>query len=147
SVPTLLPPRPFMAHTHPWEPDDRSLSRRQFLSCFAAGSTLAPALLLVSCGRNPTPHPGVTEPPPSGADDLVLRASRFAAAPDGRPREVMGYNGQLPGPVIRVKEGDTLRVKVVNQLGTVPTSIHWHGMHQPGTWRMDGVADVSRPPI
>jgi len=28
-----------------------------------------------------------------------------------------------------------------------PTSIHWHGMHQPGTWRMDGVEDVSGPPV
>jgi FtsP/CotA-like multicopper oxidase with cupredoxin domain len=39
-----------------------------------------------------------------------------------------------------------LRVKVINELG-VPTSVHWHGMHQPGTWQTDGVEDVSRPPI
>jgi FtsP/CotA-like multicopper oxidase with cupredoxin domain len=77
---------------------------------------------------------------------VVLRAGRFRAAPDGRVREVWGYNGQLPGPVIRAREGDTLRVNVINELG-VPTSVHWHGMHQPGTWRMDGVEDVSRPPI
>jgi FtsP/CotA-like multicopper oxidase with cupredoxin domain len=77
----------------------------------------------------------------------VLRAGRFTAAPDGRSRQVWGYNGLLPGPVIRVKEGDTLRVKVINELGDVPTSVHWHGMHQPGTWRMDGVEGVSRPPI
>jgi FtsP/CotA-like multicopper oxidase with cupredoxin domain len=77
----------------------------------------------------------------------VLRAGRFTAAPDGRSRQVWGYNGQLPGPVIRVKEGDTLRVKVLNDLGDVPTSVHWHGMHQPGTWQMDGVEEVSRKPI
>jgi FtsP/CotA-like multicopper oxidase with cupredoxin domain len=77
----------------------------------------------------------------------VLRAARFTTAPDGRPREVLGYNGQLPGPVIRVKEGDTLRVRVINQLGAVPTSTHWHGMHQLNTFRMDGVPDVSGPPI
>jgi FtsP/CotA-like multicopper oxidase with cupredoxin domain len=84
------------------------------------------------------------------ADDFagtVLRAGRFTAAPDGRSRQVWGYNGQLPGPVLRVKEGDTLRVKVINDLGDVPTSVHWHGMHQLGTWQMDGVEEVSRPPI
>src|SRR5262249_36914710 len=34
----------------------------------------------------------------------------------------------------------------INEL-KVPTSIHWHGMHQPGSWRMDGVDGVSAPPI
>jgi FtsP/CotA-like multicopper oxidase with cupredoxin domain len=87
------------------------------------------------------------EPPaPQGAADThVLRATRFRGAPDGRKREIWGYNGQFPGPTIRVKEGDLLRVKLVNELG-VPTSIHWHGMHQPGTWKMDGVAGVTGPP-
>src|SRR5262245_57201333 len=117
-----------------------SLSRRQFLAGVAAGTTLAPALFLTGCQRRPA----------SGVDSsggLTLKASRFNAAPDGRSREVLGYNGQLPGPVLRVKEGDTLRVRVVNGLGDVPTSVHWHGMHQPGTFRMDGVPDVSGPPI
>jgi FtsP/CotA-like multicopper oxidase with cupredoxin domain len=76
----------------------------------------------------------------------VLRAQRFRAAPDGREREVWGYDGQLPGPVLRAREGETLRVKVVNDLGT-PTTVHWHGMHQPGTWQMDGVEGVTGPPI
>jgi FtsP/CotA-like multicopper oxidase with cupredoxin domain len=89
----------------------------------------------------------VSVSPSDEVSGTVLRAGRFTAAPDGRSREVWRYNGQLPGPVIRVKEGDTLRVKVVNDLGDVPTSVHWHGMHQPGTWQMDGVEAVSRPPI
>jgi FtsP/CotA-like multicopper oxidase with cupredoxin domain len=87
------------------------------------------------------------ETPAGNFAGTVLRAGRFTAAPDGRSRQVWGYNGQLPGPVIRVKEGETLRVKVINELGDVPTSVHWHGMHQPGTWQMDGVEEVSRPPI
>src|SRR5262249_24857052 len=49
-------------------------------------------------------------------------------------------------PVIRARRGETLRIRLSNELGT-PTSVHWHGMHQPGTWRMDGVAGVSGPPI
>ncbi len=47
------------------------------------------------------------------------------AAPDGVRREIFAYGGRLIGP----------------------TSVHWHGMHQPNTWRMDGVEGVSGPPI
>ena len=121
-----------------------SLSRRQFLSRgarAAAGLTLAPALLVpAGCG------PQAVETTAAGPATHVLRARRFRGAPDGREREIWGYDGQVPGPVIRARAGETLRVKVVNELG-VPTSVHWHGMHQPGTWQMDGVAGVSQAPI
>ena len=48
--------------------------------------------------------------------------------------------------MIRAKLGKTLKIKVTNDL-KIPTSIHWHGMHQPGTWQMDGVDLVSHDPI
>jgi FtsP/CotA-like multicopper oxidase with cupredoxin domain len=76
----------------------------------------------------------------------VLRASAFRASPDGRAREVWGYNGQLPGPTLRVKRGARVRVRVANDL-PAPTSIHWHGLRQFGTPTMDGVEGVSRAPI
>jgi FtsP/CotA-like multicopper oxidase with cupredoxin domain len=130
--------------THAWSNvDGISLTRRQFLGSgvrAVAGSALVPAIFHLSGG--PAPAAARADEPA----EHVLRAGRFTAAPDGRSREVWGYNGQLPGPVIRAREGDMLRVKVVNELA-VPTSVHWHGMHQPGTWRMDGVDEVSRPPI
>src|SRR5262249_48898577 len=122
-----------------------SPSRRQFLggaARAAAGTMIAPALLLSATG----PRKAAGSAPPGEADAHTLRASGSPGARDGRQREIWGYNGQLPGPTIRVKEGETLRVRVINEL-TVPTSIHWHGMHQPGTWRMDGVDAVSGPPI
>ncbi len=68
------------------------------------------------------------------------------AAPDGRRREVWGYNGKLPGPAIRAREGELLRIRIKNDL-EAPTSVHWHGIRQFGTWTMDGVDGVSRPPI
>ena len=73
-------------------------------------------------------------------------AAPFPGHPDGRSKELWGYNGQFPGPEIRVKEGDRIRVNVKNQL-PVPTSIHWHGMKQKHNWRMDGVTPVSHAPI
>ena len=108
-------------------------SRRELLARSAAGLALPPAAL--------GPAGRLAAAPPTH----VLRAGRFRAAPDGREREVWGYDGRLPGPVLRAREGDALRVKVVNDLGA-PTTVHWHGMHQPGTWRMDGVEGVTQEP-
>jgi FtsP/CotA-like multicopper oxidase with cupredoxin domain len=76
----------------------------------------------------------------------VFNVSAWEGAPDGRSREIWGYNKQFPGPEIRAKAGDQLRIQVNNQLPD-PTSIHWHGMKQLGTWKMDGVTGVSREPI
>ncbi len=52
------------------------------------------------------------------------------------------YNGSLPGPTLRVTEGQTLRVRFQNNLPE-STAIHWHG--QPIQLGMDGVPDISRP--
>lgn len=54
------------------------------------------------------------------------------------------YNGQLPGPELRVREGDTVRVLVKNSL-PVPTTIHWHGIDVANN--MDGVPGVTQDPI
>ncbi|QDD91756.1 copper resistance system multicopper oxidase [Pseudomonas oryzihabitans] len=58
----------------------------------------------------------------------------------GTPRTAMAINGGLPGPLLRCKEGDTVTLRVRNQL-TVPTSIHWHGIILPPN--MDGVPGLS----
>jgi FtsP/CotA-like multicopper oxidase with cupredoxin domain/plastocyanin len=54
------------------------------------------------------------------------------------------YNGQLPGPELRVQEGDTVRILVKNSL-PVPTTIHWHGIDVTNS--MDGVPGVTQDPI
>ena len=54
------------------------------------------------------------------------------------------YNGTMPGQMLRVTEGQTLRVRFHNGLPE-PTAIHWHG--QPIQLGMDGVPDISRPAI
>jgi FtsP/CotA-like multicopper oxidase with cupredoxin domain len=48
------------------------------------------------------------------------------------------YNGRIPGPTMRVREGDRVRIRHVN-VGDHPHSLHFHGIH-PGA--MDGVFDV-----
>ncbi len=54
------------------------------------------------------------------------------------------YNGQLPGPEIRVRRGDVLRLQLVNQLPD-PTGIHWHGLAIRND--MDGVPGTTMPLI
>merc|ERR1712093_269443 len=67
-------------------------------------------------------------------------------APDGVSREVYLINGQQPGPLIEVDEGDELEVFVKNAL-PVESTIHWHGLLQRGTPQMDGVPGVTQFPI
>lgn len=53
-------------------------------------------------------------------------------APDGVSRRMLLINGQFPGPVIEVNEGDRLVVQV-NNFMTLPSAIHWHGQYQNGS--------------
>ena len=63
---------------------------------------------------------------------------------DGRAIQVWAYNGQVPGPIVRVRVGDTVRATLKNQLPQ-PTTIHWHGVRLPNA--MDGVPHVTQPPV
>ncbi|ETW83287.1 multicopper oxidase [Heterobasidion irregulare TC 32-1] len=67
-------------------------------------------------------------------------------APDGFTRNYITINGQMPGPLIEVNEGDTIVVNVQNNLDDT-TSIHWHGINQNGTAYMDGVPGATQCPI
>src|SRR5699024_10848313 len=51
---------------------------------------------------------------------------------DGSPTNTYGYNGNLLGPTLQLKEGETVKVKVRNELNE-PTTFHWHGLEVPGT--------------
>ena len=119
-------------------------NRRIFLKVGAA-LTVAAACSFAQSGEQRKSSAEVVDPT-SAVHEFNFTAQAFSAQPDGRPKEVWGYNGQFPGPEVRVKEGDLIRVTVNNQL-PVPTSIHWHGMKQRNNWRMDGVTPVSHPPI
>ncbi len=80
----------------------------------------------------------------------VVRDVEIVAAPtelplvDGKNLHVWAYNGQVPGPVLRVRLGETLRVRFTNNLPQ-ETTIHWHGVRLPNA--MDGVPGVTQPPV
>ena len=77
----------------------------------------------------------------------VLSGTEFALAIEpvpviinGRAATATGVNGQLPAPILRWREGDTLTLAVTNRLSE-PSSIHWHGVRTPSP--MDGVPGLS----
>lgn len=76
-----------------------------------------------------------------GVDLYIRRESLNIGGRTGKPITI---NGSMPGPLIRLKEGQRARLKVTNALAE-DTSIHWHGVLVPEN--MDGVPGVSFPGI
>jgi len=74
---------------------------------------------------------------------LFARRARWELAP-GKVIEAWTYNGQVPGPEIRVREGERVRTILKNELPE-PTTIHWHGVDVPNP--MDGVPGVTQEPV
>jgi FtsP/CotA-like multicopper oxidase with cupredoxin domain len=72
-----------------------------------------------------------------------LEASEFNwnIAP-GKTIEAWGFNEQVPGPVIKASVGDTLSIRITNNLKE-PTMIHWHGLRIPAS--MDGTGATQKP--
>ncbi|MBE2199492.1 MAG: copper oxidase [Anaerolinea sp.] len=79
--------------------------------------------------------------------ELVASPVRWTILDDGGEEVVVtawAYNGTVPGPMIRVTEGDAVRIILQNDLPE-PTSIHWHGIPLPNA--MDGVPPFTQAAI
>ena len=74
--------------------------------------------------------------------DLTIARSSFVV--NGRTGHAISLNGTIPAPLIRLREGEQVRLTVNNHLDE-DTSIHWHGLIVP--FQMDGVPGVSFPGI
>jgi len=81
---------------------------------------------------------------PTFPDLVAMPATVPLIGDKGPATDVWGYNGQVPGPELRLKQGEQLRIKVRNDLKE-PTTIHWHGIRADST--MDGVPFLSQRPI
>lgn len=75
--------------------------------------------------------------------DITCKKVQWEIEP-GKFSEAWTYNGTLPGPEIRVTEGDKVRIVVKNELSE-STAVHWHGLIVPNA--MDGVPFITQPPI
>lgn len=75
---------------------------------------------------------------------LSLSAEAVRKEIRGTALRMYGYNGQIPGPLLRVKQGSTVTVTLTNLLEE-PTTIHWHGLRLDN--RFDGVAALTQEPV
>jgi FtsP/CotA-like multicopper oxidase with cupredoxin domain len=79
--------------------------------------------------------------------EIKLTAAAGRVALVGKPHpdtEVWCYDGHVPGPEIRLRQGEHVRIIVQNNLSE-GTTVHWHGIRLPIA--MDGVPGISQPPI
>jgi FtsP/CotA-like multicopper oxidase with cupredoxin domain len=110
------------------------VSRRGFLGACAALAALPQARAQQSVAGAP-------------AREIRLEAGPARIAVVGAPHPDTGlwaYNGAFPGPVLRARQGEQLRVRLVNRLPQ-ETTIHWHGIRLPNA--MDGVPHLTQPPV
>ncbi|MDQ2784132.1 MAG: copper oxidase [Chloroflexota bacterium] len=75
--------------------------------------------------------------------NLTAKPVQWEVTP-GQMIDAYAYNGVVPGPEIRVTQGDTVRVILKNELDE-GTAIHWHGLLIPNA--MDGVPFITQPPV
>lgn len=113
------------------------MSRRRFIEGVVGGGIAAGAApAAVSAGTTPSVR---AQTELSGTEfDLTIDYAR--ANYTGRSRLATVVNGQLPAPVLRWREGDTVTLNVANRLAE-DASIHWHGILLPAN--MDGVPGLS----
>ena len=119
-------------------------SRRRFLKAAAisAGAALLPGVDSFSESQVVALASNASEP--NSADYTVrIRVSPIEIAPN-RIISVTNYNGQFPGPLIRLKEGHPVTVDIFNDTD-VPEQLHWHGQMVPVD--VDGASEEGTPYI
>ncbi len=132
-----------------------ALSRRSFLVGAASVTVAVP--ISDSSELPVTPLCGASSAlpaslPGSAAGLQPAKELRLAAVPAQWPlvgnrnpdTDVWSYDGRVPGPEIRVRQGEPVRITVENKLEQ-DTTVHWHGIRLPIA--MDGVPGLTQPPI
>ncbi|HSL05363.1 MAG TPA: copper resistance system multicopper oxidase, partial [Nitrospiraceae bacterium] len=110
------------------------LKRAAALGLLAVVERLVPAYALTNTTANSASQTAIS----GEVIDLTISEQLFLL--DGRTGMAMTINGTIPGPIIRLKEGQPATLRVTNRLQE-DTSIHWHGLLLPPA--VDGVPGVS----
>ena len=77
-------------------------------------------------------------------DTLDLRVGPVAKRLGDATVRMLGYNGSIPGPTLKVQQGSEIIVHVTNQ-GDLDTTVHWHGLRLENSY--DGVPHETQAPI
>ena len=124
--------------------DKLALERRQFLRASALGGAGVGFAAAMPAWAQST-STGLVRPLPTvSGTDIALSIGKVAVRVDGKVSRAIGINGTVPGPLVRLKQGQNVRLSVTNSLDE-DSSIHWHGLLVP--FAMDGVPGVSFPGI
>lgn len=116
-----------------------SLDRRGFLGASGMlAATLGSAGLFPAWARSGSA--GLPSPEVLSGEEIALTIGESHFATGGRSAHAVMVNGTLPAPLIRLREGQNVRIAVTNRLAE-QSSIHWHGLLVP--FQMDGVPGVS----
>src|SRR3546814_12772922 len=108
----------------------QTIERRSFLRAGAIGlAGLGFTGLVPACARSGSPGLAPTLPTLSG-EDIRLRIANTAFTVGGRTGHAVTMNGVLPAPLIRLREGQNVRLHVENTLDG-DSSINWHGLIVP----------------
>src|SRR3984957_14197368 len=132
------------------------MSRRDFVrlglaTLIATGAgKLRPAFartLATGQGPGSLPHQMLASEPKASARaaDFTLRIAPMIV--ELAPHVVIstiGYSDRIPGPLMRVREGQRVAVEVVNDTD-VPEYVHWHGLFVPSD--VDGAEEEGTPPV
>jgi CopA family copper-resistance protein len=123
----------------PVRPNRCRLNRRRFVQGLAGAACSATGLVRAVAGP-PDDQLRRGQPRLPGAShfDLVIARTPFNVT--GRPRSATSINGTVPGPLLRLQQGDTVSIAVTNRLSEA-TSIHWHGILLPAD--QDGVPGLT----
>jgi len=106
-----------------------------------------PAALAESFPTDPAGLPEATRPALlelADGDDLHLQIGPVAKRLEGAMVRMLGYNGSIPGPTLKVRQGSEVIVHVTNQ-GDLDTTVHWHGLRLENKY--DGVPHETQTPI
>jgi CopA family copper-resistance protein len=121
-----------------------TLTRRELIRA----ATLAGGGLALSSWMPAWAQPvsaGIAKPIPNvSGNDISLKIAHQMMMIDGRQSHAIGINGTVPAPLIRLRQGQTVRLSVTNDLEE-DSSIHWHGLLVP--FQFDGVPGISFPGI
>jgi len=81
----------------------------------------------------------------SGADGFrVLRVKPIPGGHGAPDAQAWGYDGQVPGPLLRIRQGDEVKIRLANELPAA-TAIHWHGIRAASA--VDGVPGLTQPEV
>ena len=119
-------------------------SRRSLLGGMSVGAALASTPSWARGGNIAQDQPIRVGFDELRGDVIDLSVGSGRRIVEGRRGMGVAVNGTVPGPLVRLREGQNVRLNVTNQL-KVDTSIHWHGLLLP--FQFDGVPGISFPGI